>query len=517
MKLKNIKIIITNWFSKPWHPLAISAYPVLALLSVNAGQVQPAAGLRSLLVSMALGGLLFFIVWLLFSRQTHKAAFFTTVLLILFFSFGHIYIAIDAKYPESNFTTWLLTGWGVLFILALFWVTRPKLTFISFAPILNTVAITLMLMSLWQIVSGIGGPQSAHALAVKNAPIQTDLMVPENPPDVYFFLLDSYGRADLLSRAYGFDNSKFLNELEQRNFYVASCSQSNYVRTELSLGSSLNMLYLQDLSDTFKSDSTARRLLWNSIKHSAVRYNFESMGYETVNFETGFEWLNINDADHFLSPPPISSGMTEFEGLLMSTTLARYAQDLGLVDPDYFLGVEFRDRFHYAFNSIDEISKMPQPTFSYIHIISPHPPFVFDPEGNPTYPPDFWNEQRMYPADLYQKGYLNQLQYLNTTLVQAIDTILANSDTPPIIIIQGDHGPWLQPKDKRLWTLTAIYFPEHQDVLYPTISPVNIFRLVFNSYFGGKYDILDDISYFSPVPKLYNFSKMPYPCDNLNN
>jgi hypothetical protein len=335
---------------------------------------------------------------------------------------------------------------------------------------------------------------------------------PETPPDVYFFLLDSYGRADLLYRAYGFDNGGFVYDLEQRDFYVASCSQSNYVRTEISLGSSLNMMYLPDLSDTFKPDSTSRRLLWNSLKHSAVRYNFESMGYETVNFDTGFAWLNINDSDHFMAPPAISSGMTEFEGLFMRTTLARYAQDLGLVDPDYLLGVGFRDRFHYAFNSIDEISKMPEPTFSYIHVISPHPPFVFDPEGNPTYPPDFWNEQRMYPADLYQKGYVNQLQYLNTNMVQAIDTILANSETPPIIIIQGDHGPWLQPKDKRFWNLTAIYFPEHKDVLYPTLSPVNIFRLVFNSYFGGKYDILDDVSYFSPVPNLYDFTEVPYPC-----
>ena len=102
-------------------------------------------------------------------------------------------------------------------------------------------------------------------------------------------------------------------------------------------------------------------------------------------------------------------------------------------------------------------------------------------------------------------------------MLQAIDTIVANSETPPIIIIQGDHGPWLQPKDKRFWNLTAIYFPGHKNKLYSTISPVNIFRLVFNTYFGGKYDILDDASYFSPVPNLYDFSKMPYPCDYPNN
>jgi phosphoglycerol transferase MdoB-like AlkP superfamily enzyme len=144
------------------------------------------------------------------------------------------------------------------------------------------------------------------------------------------------------------------------------------------------------------------------------------------------------------------------------------------------LGVTARDRFNNVFDHIDDIAKMPQPTFSYAHLVSPHPPFVFDPNGNPTHPADFWNEQLLYPADLYKKGYVNQVQFLNKKLLQAVDTILEKSDVPPIIILQGDHGPWLQPKDKRMWILAALYFPDHNDKLYPTISPVNFFRFVFS-------------------------------------
>jgi len=511
-----LKIIYT-WFAKPWYPIAISAYPVLALLSANTGQVPPIVVVRPLFVSLIFGGLLFFIVWLFF-REVHKAAFLTVFLLTLFFTYGHAYIAIDEKYPKSNYTLWLSIGWFVLFMLAVFWVTRTKLTFVLFTSTLNIIAFALLVISLGQNDFS-EGPRTVHAsqLGSKNSPIETDLVKPENPPDIYFFLLDSYARADLLNSAYGFDNSSFINELENRDFFVAKCSQSNYVRTELSLGSSLNMLYLQDLNHTFKPSNIERQVLWDSLRHSAVRYNFERMGYETVNFDTGFTWLNIADADHFMGPPVVSTGMNQFEGLFLRTTLARYALDLGLVDPDYFLGVNFRDRFKYVFDHIDTIVKMEKPTFSYIHIISPHPPFVFDPEGNPTYPPDFWNEQRQYPADLYQKGYVNQLQFLNKNMLQAIDTILANSETPPIIIIQGDHGPWLQPEEKRFWNLTAIYFPGHKDRLYSSISPVNIFRLVFNTYFGGKYDILKDVSYFSPVPHVYDFSKETYPCNYPNN
>jgi hypothetical protein len=137
---------------------------------------------------------------------------------------------------------------------------------------------------------------------------------------------------------------------------------------------------------------------------------------------------------------------------------------------------------------------------------------VFDADGNPTYPPDFWNKQKLYPANLYAKGYINQLQYLNKKMLSAIDTLLAESDTPPVIIIQGDHGPWLQPKDRHVWILNAYYLPGNNDKLYKTISPVNSFRVVFNSYFGGNYELLEDVSYYSPVPKIYNFSVLPNKC-----
>jgi len=505
-----VKEILKKGFAVPWYPIAISAYPVLALLAANMGQVRPDAVVRPLLISILSGGLLFLIVWL-FLRRAHKAAFLTALWLGLFFSYGHIHIYFAEKYPDSNFTVWLAAGWIALFILTLLWVTRPKLTFASAAAPLNMVALALLVMPVWQISSE-SQPRTVHALALAKAPVQTDLVRPDYPPDVYLFVLDSYTRADLLQQAYGFDNGEFLRGLEARGFFVAECSQSNYVRTEISLGSSLNMQYLPELSEKFSPDSTSRRLLWEALKHNAVRYNFESMGYETVTFETGFEWLNLSDADHYLSPPPISSGMTEFEGLLLRTTLARHAEDWGWVDPDQLLGVVFRDRFNYAFDSIADIARNPRPTFSYIHLISPHPPFVFDADGSPTHPADFWNEQRLYPGNLYQKGYVNQVQFLNKKMLQAVDTILGESQVPPIIIIQGDHGPWLQPREKRMWILAAMYFPSHKDKLYSNITPVNFFRLVFNIYFGGKYDMLQDVSYFSPVPKLYEFSEVPNQC-----
>lgn len=501
--------LFQRWFSIPWYFIVFSAYPVLSLLATNIGQVKIGSGLRPLLVSVLLGGLLFLAVYL-FLRDVYRAAFLATLWMALFFSYGHVYMKLLEKWEDINFTPYLLMTWLVLAILFAYWATRPRFEFRNAVLALNVVSLGLVVTSIVQIRSGIQ-EGSGHYVAAKNAPVQ-DLTRPQNPPDVYYFILDSYGRDDLLKEAYGYDNSAFINGLKERGFYVAECSMSNYVRTEISLGSSLNMMYLQDLDPAFKPESTRRGVLWDSLKHSAARFNFENLGYKTIAFATGFAWNELEDADVFYAPGSISMGMTEFEGLLLQTTLARYANELHWIDPDQIMGQNFRDRTLNVFNRVDDIARMPEPTFAHIHLISPHPPFVFGPNGEARYPPDFWNENREYPANLYAQGYQNQLTFLNKKMLEAVDTILASSDTPPIIIIQGDHGPWLQTKEKRMRILNAYYLPGQEDKLYSTITPVNTFRLIFDSYFGGNYQMLPDISYFSPVPKLYEFSEIPNRC-----
>ena len=61
----------------------------------------------------------------------------------------------------------------------------------------------------------------------------------------------------------------------------------------------------------------------------------------------------------------------------------------------------------------------------------------------------------------------------------------------------------------------AYYLPSvDKSKLYPTISPVNSFRLVFNEYFGGNYDLLPDKSYYSILQKPLDFTEIPNPCAN---
>ena len=43
------------------------------------------------------------------------------------------------------------------------------------------------------------------------------------------------------------------------------------------------------------------------------------------------------------------------------------------------------------------------------------------------------------------KLYIGELQYINTLVIEAIDRIINESDVPPIIVVQSDHGSRLYP------------------------------------------------------------------------
>jgi hypothetical protein len=86
---------------------------------------------------------------------------------------------------------------------------------------------------------------------------------------------------------------------------------------------------------------------------------------------------------------------------------------------------------------------------------------------------------------------------------------------PPIIVLESDHGPTSYGGAKnRIGNLMAYYFPgkDMDSLAYPTITPVNSFRLVFNAYFGGSYPLLDDVSYFSGQTTDVGYEIVPNTC-----
>ncbi len=88
-------------------------------------------------------------------------------------------------------------------------------------------------------------------------------------------------------------------------------------------------------------------------------------------------------------------------------------------------------------------------------------------------------------------------------MLSIVDEILKNSAQPPVIIIQGDHG--LLYFD-HFPVLNAYYLPDSGSRdLYPSITPVNSFIVVFDQFFGANLPLKPDNSFSSPYTRPYDF------------
>jgi hypothetical protein len=254
--------------------------------------------------------------------------------------------------------------------------------------------------------------------------------------------------------------------------------------------------------------------LWNLLKGNQVKKLFDELGYSTVIFETGFDFTHLNDVDFFYSPE--REGFNEFEILYVRTTIARLLDDAGLLARfQYTPEDRKRELILFDLEKLQEIPVLPGPKFVFAHLVIPHQPFVFGPDGEQLVIPERLLKGRTYyTVRDYQTGYTNQVAFISDRIAQVVQSILANSSVPPVIMIQGDHGPSHADITDRMTILNAYYFPGKESTLYPEITPVNSFRLLFNNYFNTNFERLEDVSYYSEYPYAYQFEVIPNSCQS---
>jgi hypothetical protein len=241
-----------------------------------------------------------------------------------------------------------------------------------------------------------------------------------------------------------------------------------------------------------------------------------------VAFETGYSWDQWEDADIYLSPTTRSLALQTFrpfEALLFKSTAGVILTD---GQTALFKGVAtdvnfpYWDHINRTLYTLDELTALPSmagPKLVFAHILVPHFPLVFNADGSiQTDPGYFSNADGPINDTYYKKGYSAQVQFIDARMLKIVQTILAQSKTPPIIIIQGDHGVYGIDRESNF---EAYYLPENGAAkFYNTISPVNSFRVIFNTYFQGKYKLLPDISYEinAKNPAKFDVNSVTPPC-----
>ena len=482
------------------HPFLFGLFPILAFLAHNIKELSVNVIIFPSMIILSLT----FISWVLISisiKNTKKAGLIVSLSIMMFFSYGHfINPIIDFKLYGILIGRHLyfLSIWSMIIIGGIYLIVKTNNNFYIFTRRLNIVSAFLVMISLVQI-----GGYELRTRSWKDYS-NGDRIIGEEKPllrsgdelhDIYYIILDAYASNKTLKEYYNYDNSEFTDFMIDKGFYVAHESKANYPNTRLSLASSLNMKYLNYLSQIFGEESTDRRPLYKLIRENTVLDLLKSLGYKYIHL--GSWWGPTRSSKY--ADININYGMEISE---LSTNILKYT----MVHPvirKFQNELLNRKRFLYKLKKLSEIPDIEGPKFIFAHMLITHTPFVFGKKGEPL----TRSEAKKRGEDV---NYLNQLIYVTHKLKLVVSNILAKSKTPPIIIIQSDHGPgngeYIDEKGlindigrKRVRIINAYYMPKvSKDILYPTISPVNTFRIIFNLYFNSEYSLLKDETYITP-------------------
>lgn len=479
------------------HPLLFAVAPVVSLYAANPNEwagIEPKAILGPVALTLVIAMGLY--TGLRLEVGAHKAGLVVSWLLLLFFSFGHLRIAMGAGGRAAFPVLMHLAVWAALFAVgARFALGRRSRPF-GTTRVLNASALGLVLVPVLGVTFALGGiAADAGDVSAVNGGVQP-LRLPDDPPDVYVLVLDEYANAAVLTETYGYDNGPFLDALRERGFAVSEDSLANYAMTYLSLSATLNLGYLDGLPPDGGYEPASFSDVTRLMRESAVARSFTDSGYRFVLVASGW---GPTDASP-LADEVVRCGRhaTEFERNLGDTTVLRAFEGR-------FTGHARRAQVNCAFEALAGMPERHGPQFVFAHMLTPHRPFVFDADGGPVDAlavgrsrSDVATRERLYVA---------QLQHVNTLALRWIDGLLAR-DPGAVILLQSDTGPGglgaasgatsEEAVRERMRNLNAARVPGvGLDDTEWAGSSVNTFRALFDLRFGTAYGPLPDRAWLS--------------------
>jgi len=339
------------------------------------------------------------------------------------------------------------------------------------------------------------------------------LKIPQQKPDVYFLVFDSYPSTTFLKNYMQFDNSPFNDTLRNKGFRVLTDPRSNYYWSALSMSSNFNFEYLESIKNFQRVSAKDYADATLTVQYSLAPKIFKHCNYKLYN-------LSVFDID---STPPLHEedflSLSEREVLLYNTLSERVRRDLlwnlmvGKHALPFIQKMERRRQDNFAkgqvekrdFNNavIDSLMRIPwqqtaSPKFVYAHVYLPHPPFFYDENGSENDLTTILDEKSQESKSLF----VSYLKYTNKVAIRIIDQVMQASGGNALIILQSDHG-FRDFEERRLnprlffKNYAAFYFPDkNYSSLYDTMSNINTFPIIFNKYFGTNIPLRKDTSVF---------------------
>jgi hypothetical protein len=507
-------------YSFALHPILFALFPLISFYGANAKEIKTEDKQFATFLFFNLAvAVITWVICFVATLNIRKASLLAVWPILIFFTFGRITGVMGDFSVGTPFgligpsKTLALISLLILGVLWLVLIKLPKNTDLIKANYAATViaAILLVIAALPAIPTLFsGGNTVEQKVAETNTSNQNNQ---QELPDVYYIILDGYARADYLKQNFNYDNSEFINYLKNKGFYVAEQANANYAHTHLSVPSTFNMKHITYLADELGAESNDREPLKNLTQNNEIISKFKSKGYKYVQIGSQWSWVTDNsphadiqiENDKEQDSKILNIELDEFALVYLQTTAMK-----PLVTSE--IRGTMLSRILGAFEKTEKAVDVDGPKFTFSHILSPHPPYLFDSNGI---------IEGLTPLDIDNHGFSDrekfkeQTVYVNQRMQTLVDKILSNTKRKSIIIIASDHGPasGLGRKDfeetdptklkvdaikERMGILNAYYFPDQNyEKLYPHITPVNSFRVTLSQYFGENLELLPDTSYFS--------------------
>jgi hypothetical protein len=256
-----------------------------------------------------------------------------------------------------------------------------------------------------------------------------------NKPDIYFIIPDRMPSHDSLLES-GYDNSAFVTEMESRGYYVNPAALSvdkilpssddvdtsrtpRFVSSVLNLGMEINV-------------DTPYNVVSRAIKYHMVGKILKANGYDYHHVGTWWSETEVNEmADYnWVMEGSTFMPVDELAISVLDRSIFRYltTYPFRFFRWNNTLDSMRRDQHLYQMETTKDIAaNYPSPKFVFVHLILPHPPYVWTADGQPQ------ENTELIP----QEAYLEQIKFCETYLIEMIDSI---KDEQAIVIIQADEG-----------------------------------------------------------------------------
>lgn len=316
---------------------------------------------------------------------------------------------------------------------------------------------------------------------------------PANAPNIYFVLLDGYPNPTTLAHELAFDESPFRRQMSDLGFEISDSARSNYVKTWLTLASTFSMQYVNELPSLRglpHAMAQQLRALTAAVNNGQALEVLRAHGYRVVSGTSPFTDAGLRTADVVEN----DTHLTAFEDQLMRLTL------FATLAPGIAREIAVNETAASTRDALARLSDWStnggqQPTFYFDHVLSPHPPLVFNSDGSLQQLPG------CYPASCvlyeahhsemgitkaaYASSLRQQLTYLNQLVVGAAAKVVAN-DPSAVVVFFSDHGTRYDADDTSEYfkTLLAVRAPGHPGLAARMVGPVNYLGVILKAYLG---------------------------------